>query len=72
MALPQIVQNVLICLLFSSIFLGLDRSNFFQTQFPNSFVVPKSAAQIVSGDLYGTCAPIEQLKDLNERITPIL
>ena len=26
----------------------------------------------VRGPLYGTCAPIEQLQDLNEEISPIL
>lgn len=31
-----------------------------------------SAAQLTSGDLYGICAPIEHLKDLNRQISPLL
>ena len=54
------------------LYLLIDRSDFFIKQFPQSFDPPKSAAQIVKGDLYGTCAPIEQLLELNGSISPVL
>ena len=58
--------------LFASVFLVLDRTDFFPKQFPRSFAPLKSAAQITEGDLFGTCAPIEQLQALNTKISPIL
>lgn len=33
---------------------------------------PYAAVQLTSGDLYGICAPIEHLKDLNRQIAPLL
>ena len=52
---------MLVVALFASIYLAIDRSNLLIKFFPASFDPPKSAAQMTEGDLYGTCAPIEQL-----------
>ena len=35
-------------------------------------MAPHSYARLIEGDLYGTCAPIENLRELNAAITPIL
>ena len=56
------LQNVLVLTLFAFTYLMLDRTDFLPRTFPRSFNPPKSAAQITQGDLYGTCAPIEQLQ----------
>ena len=57
---------------FMGLYLLMDRSDFFVRVFPESFDPPKSAVHIVQGDLYGTCAPIEQLRELNGQISPVL
>ena len=65
-------KNVSFLVLFAGIFLYLDRTNFFQKNFPASFDPPMSAAQMTEGDVYGICAPMEQLQGLNGKIAPIL
>ena len=41
-------------------------------KFLEHFVATRSYAHLIEGDLYGTCAPIENLRELNSAITPIL
>ena len=66
------LESLIVGTVFMVIYLLIDRTDFMVKTFPASFDPPKSAAQIIKGDLYGTCAPIEQLQELNYAISPIL
>ena len=57
---------------FVCLFMVCRESTILEERYPQHFVAPHSYAHIVSGDLYGTCAPVETLRELNEAITPTL
>ena len=66
------LQTVLALSAFTAAYLIIDRTDFFIKTFPKNFDPPHSAANIIEGDVYGTCAPIESLKELNGSISPVL
>ena len=65
-------QNVAIVSCFVFLFMLCQQSTFLEERYPQQFAATHSYARLNEGDLYGTCAPIEQLRELNTAITPIL
>jgi ERO1-like protein alpha len=66
------LQNVLIIASFAFLYWIADRADFLEQKWPEKFVATRSSVHLTEGDLYGTCAPIEDLRQLNTAIGPIL
>ena len=59
--------------LFLVLFFFIDNFGLLETLNPSLFNSTQSASSLLtSGELFGTCAPIEELRELNKHIYPIL
>ena len=66
------MKQMLAAACFAIVFYMIDSTNWLQENLGLEIDPKFSALQHMRGDLYGICAPIEHLRDLNEQIRPIL
>jgi len=58
--------------IFSVVFTIVSKSSVFEDYYPETFLPKHSSVQMIEGDVYGICAPIESLRDLNVKLAPLL
>lgn len=54
-------------IIFAIVFIFCNNSSWFESTFGEPFKVKRSSLHDMKGDLYGICAPIEHLRDLNKK-----